>query len=182
MGQDIHIRIVKYNSDKNFYEELTLYKPGEEYHYNEEGNKIVDNPYFQKVHIDAGRNYEMFEGMKDGDENDGYGHFPWTKVKLNALDPKIKEDIEEKMDTPGYFDFYELTFADMKLYLNEHPTVVDYDNNNFNWEEDDGERPRKINPIKPLFDEIVNYAQLADGWDWGLEPFGYYKIIFYFDC
>lgn len=176
MGKDIHVRLTKLNRETNLYEELALYKPGVEYHYDEKGNKIIDNPNFQKVYIYDGRNYEMFEGMKEGDGIDGYGDFPWTSINLNSLESELKREIEEKQNSQGYFDFYEINLADMKLYLNEHPIVVDYDGE---WEE--GVKSQKTNPIKYLYDNIYDYGYFADNWNWEIEPLSIYKVLFYFD-
>lgn len=189
MGMDIHIRLTKYNKETNLFEELTLYKPGEEYYYDKEGNKIITNPDFKKVRIFDGRNSEMFYGMKDGNENDGYGYFPWVPIKLNSLEPKLKKEIEDKMgkeqkEYTGYFDFYEITLADMKLYLNNHPKVADYDADEKLWDEyfdKGGPKPEKTNLIQYLYEEICNYAFFADNWSWGIEPLSAYKVLFYFD-
>ena len=182
MGRDIHIHLTKLNKETNLYEELTLYKPGEEYHYDEKGNKIIDNPNFQKIPIYNGRNYEMFDGMKDGDETDGYGNFPWISIRLNSLEPNLKKEIEEKQGIQGYFDFYETTLADIKLYLNEHPTVVDYDAEDWEErEEKEDPKPQKINPIKFLYENIYSYKYFADSDWWEDEPLSSYKVLFYFD-
>lgn len=183
MGKDIHVRLTKLNKETNLYEELALYKPGIEYHYDKEGNKIIDNPNFQKIYIYDGRNYEMFDGMKEGDEIDGYGNFPWTSINLNSLEPKLKKEIEEKQNIQGYFDFYETTLADIKLYLYKHPTVVNYEAEEEEWEEQEkqNKKPRKINPIQHLFQNICDYGYFADNWNWGIEPLSVYKVLFYFD-
>ena len=108
MGCDIHLRLTKYDDKENVYKELVLYKPGESYHY-EDGKKVIDNPDFQKVYIfDGCRNSEMFDGMKDGDEVDGYGIFPISPIKINSLEKELRADIEKKQNSEGYFDFYEI--------------------------------------------------------------------------
>lgn len=181
MGMDMHVRLAKYDEKSNLYKELVLYKPGEEYHYDEEGNKIVDNPVFEKVHIYNGRDYEMFDGMKDGDNSDGYGNFPWINVQLNSLDKNLAEHIDYLQHQFGYFDFRELSLADMKVYLNDHPTVVDYEADEWeNWKVGDP-KPQKVNPIKYLYEDICNYAKFADDWSWDYVPLSHYKVIFYFD-
>lgn len=176
MGKDIHVHLAKHNRETNLYEELILYKPGEEYHYNEFGDKIVDNPNIKRVPLYNQRNYEMFNGIMDGDNIDGYGIFPRTSIDLNSLEPNFKKEIEDIINTEGYFDFYETNLADMKLYLNEHPIVVDYDGE---WEE--GVKSQKTNPIKYLYDNICSYGYFADDWSWDIEPLSSYKIIFYFN-
>jgi len=179
MGCDIHVRASKLNKETNLYEELILWRPGVEYHYAHndatgEMEKIVDNPDFEKVYIYNGRNYEMFDGMKDGTEEDGYGNFPHFPIVLNSLEPAFRENIKEYMEATGFFDFWEISLAEMKLYLLEHPKVLDY----YNCEED--EDVWKDNPIKDLFQDICNYINYADKeWDW--TPLSQYKIIIYFD-
>ena len=182
MGQDIHVHVAKYNEKTNLYDELVLYKPGEEYHYDSELNKIIDNPDFQRVHIYNKRDDEMFDGMKDGDENDGYGHFPWIPIRFNSLEPSFRDRIKSKTSIVGCYDFYEINLADMKNYLHDHPIVVDYDSELWeDYEKDKRFKPRKDNPIEGLYKEICNYIFFADNdWDW--IPLSSYKVIFYFDC
>jgi len=182
MGIDIHVRVAKYNKETNLYDELVLYKPGVEYHYDDEGNKIIDNPNFQKVYIYNGvRNYEMFDGMKDGDKNDGYGNFPWTSVRFNSLEPSFREEIEKYSHYEGCYDFYETNLADMKNYLNDHPFVTDYDADWMEYEQGKAPKPEKKNPIQYLYEEICNYISFANE-DWGwIELLSAYKVIFFFD-
>ena len=178
MGVDIHVIPCVYNCKTNLFEEVALYVPGESYHYDKEGNKIVDNPDFKKVYIYNGRNTEMFDGMKHGNETDGYGVFPYAVISLNSLEPKLREKITEYSKIEGYYDFYEINLADMKNYLNDHPTVVDYDKD---WDENKP-APRKENPIKGLFEEICAYLKFACEWDWEYLPLSHFKILFFFDC
>lgn len=173
MGMDMHVRLAKYNKETNLYDELVLYRPGETYHYSKTGEKIIDDPNYERVLIYDGRNSEMFIGMKNGDEEDGYGDFPWTSIALSSLEPKFRKDIEEYMSSAGFFDFYELTLADMKLYTLDHPYVTDYNS------EEEGKK--KVNPIVALFADICKYASLVDNWDWNFTPLSNYKVIFYFD-
>ena len=180
----MHVRIAKYNKETNLYDELVLYRPGETYHYTETGEKVIDDSKYERVPIYTGRNSEMFSGMKEGDETNGYGDFPWTAIALSSLEPKLRKNIEEYMNSSGYFDFYELTLADMKLYLNDHPTVSDYDADNEKWDmywENKGPRPQKSNPIQGLYENICNYISFADEW-YGWNLFSSYKIIIYFDA
>lgn len=173
MGMDLHIRIAKYNKETNLYDELVLYRPGETYHYTETGEKVIDDPNYERVLIYDGRDSEMFSGMKEGDETDGYGDFPWTPIALSSLEPKLRKNIEEYMGSTGFFDFYELTLADMKLYILDHPYVTDYDS--------EEEEKKKVNPIVALFADICKYASLVDSWNWNFTPLSNYKVIFYFD-
>lgn len=175
MGKDIHIKIAKYNKETNLYEQIKLYrkvKPNETSYDSDENG-------FREVWIDVGRDYEAWEGMKDGDESDGFGLFPWNSISLTSLEPCLAEEIKENMKIDGYFDFYEINLAEFKLYLNEHPTVVDYD---AEWKDlpYNSPKPQKENPIKTLFEAVVAYISVAD-WSYSWTPTSYYKVIFYFD-
>ena len=181
MGMDIHVRLAVYNADTNYYNELVLYKPGEDYYYDENGEKVVTNPHYTRVTIYDGRDYEMFDGMKDGDSSDGYGIFPWVAVQLNSLDPLFRKEIKKEMDIEGCFDFYEINLADMENYLFKHPTVVDYDAEGWEtWKAGDP-KPQKTNPINHLYDCICQYAYFCNNWKWEIVPMSQYKVIFYFD-
>ena len=89
MGKDIHIRVAKYDTNTNLYKEIELFRKAT----NDEIDYQEDINGFKKVYIDVGRHSEMFEGMKDGDENDGYGHFPWTSINYASLEPSFAESI-----------------------------------------------------------------------------------------
>lgn len=172
MGIDIHVRVTKYNKDTNLYEEVALFRKPSKYE-----NHEKDDPSYVKASVYDGRDYEMFDGMKDGDDSDGYGYFPISSIALNSYEEKFANEIKEKMSIDGYFDFYEISLSDMKLYTIEHPTVFDFD-----VEVGDNEPyARKKNPIVGLYENIINYISFAD---WGFEilPLSYYKIVFYFDC
>ena len=179
MGMDIHIRVTKYNEKTNLYEEIVLYKKGVEYHYDNEGNKIIDNPEFERVRIDVGRDYEMFNGMKEGSDADDYGEFPYRLIVLNSLEPELRKEIEDYMKADGFFDFWELTLADMKNYLYENPLVTDYEA----WDEnyDEKIKPLKTNPIQHVYDDIYNYIAIADSWEFKWNNLSTYKVLIYFD-
>lgn len=184
MGKDIHIRIAKYNDKTNKYEELCLYRPRhsyEQFYYDDEGNKTeVPDPYI-RASCYSGRNYEMFDGMKDGNENDGYGDFPWYPVRLNSLEDSFKADIEEKMNKGYYYDFYEISLPEIAYYLEKHPKVADYDAEDKDWDkywDGKGPKPEKTNPIQHLYDNIFYYIEFADFCVYNLND---YKVIFYFD-
>jgi hypothetical protein len=188
MSTDIHVRICKYDSKTNLYKELAIYRLREEdekyeYSYDEEKNtwekKEITNPYIKISPYDA-RNYEMFDGMKHGDETDGYGYFPCTSIALNSLEPSLRKDIEDKMNMKeSYYDFYETSFADVEAYLYKHPTVVDY---NLEWEE--GEiKPCKDNPIRDFYQKCLDYTYFAERFGiYAEQPFSQYKILFWFSC
>lgn len=183
MGMDIHIRIAKYNSATNLFEEIRLYRPGETYKYNEKGEKIVIDPNFERVWIDAGRDYEMFEQIKEGteDENGNSIYFPSYSVAFNSLEENFKNDLLELYNSIGFFDFSEINLADFAYYCNEHPTVVDYDDDKYEWGVSDKPKPTKKNPLIDLFQQIINYISIYEAYHWVDEPLRYYKVIFYFD-
>ena len=175
MGMDLTVRILKYNEETNFYEELKLFRQANKYDYSSDSGLV-------KVEVYPGRNSEMFEGMRDGDRIDGYGYFPWTRIKLNSLEPELRKEIEELQNTEGYFDFKEISFAEMELYLLTHPTVVDYDSDKWDdWKNTDP-KPQMENPIKSnIYERILSYISLAENCYMDFTSFSDYKIIFYFD-
>ena len=170
MGADIHIRIAKYNKETNLFEEVELFRKAT----SQEIDWKKDINGFMKVYLNVGRDYEMFDGMKDGDEVDGYGFFPWTPINYLSLEPSFVERLKKKVNTFGYYDFYEINLCEFNLYLKNHPTVIDYEADR------DEKDPRKENPLKSLFDNIESYLFIADDtYCW--TPSSYYKVIFYFD-
>lgn len=185
MGVDIHIRIAKYNEKTNKYNEIILYRKRancEKYEYKEDGTSVpIDDPYIRASVYD-GRNSEMFNGMADGDEYDGYGRFPWYPIRLNSLEDSFKEEIKEIENTEGYYDFYEISLTELANYVYTHPEVTDYDVDTEIWDKyEKGERskPVKPNPIKYIYDNIHTYIEFADWNYWGNDSD--YKVIFYFD-
>lgn len=174
MGKDIHIKITKYNKKTNLYEPIKLYRKVKP----DETSYETDENGFREVDIDVGRDYEAWEGMEDGNDEDGYGFFPWDSINYLSLDPAFAEDLKKEV-TNFCFDFYEINLSEFKLYLNEHPTVVDYDANweNLNYNDP---KPQKENPIKYIFEAIQSYISVAD-WSYMWIPDSHYKIIFYFD-
>lgn len=187
MGRDIHLHLAKFDKETNLYKEICLYRKREKdefySYYDEEGNEHKITDPMKKVSIYDSRNYEMFDGLKCKDP-DNYGYFPAGYINYDSLDSELREVVEEKTKTTGYYDFAEVNLADMKIYVLEHPTVVDYDS--YFWEKyEEGkcEKPVKKNPIKWLYEDIINYLNLADReFSWGLTNVSNYKLIFYFDC
>ena len=177
MGQDIHIKVAKYNRKTNLYEQVKIYRKltPDDYPYEDDENG------FREICIGGGnRDYEAWDGMKDGDDNSGYGYFPWTSINYLSLEPSFAERIKKDEKLDGTFDFYEINLSEFKLYLKEHPEVTDYD---AYWPEDwqHGDLvPKKENPIKYIFDDVESYLSVADK-DYGWNPSSYYKVIFYFD-
>ena len=167
MGKDIHVRILKYNKEENLYYEQKLFI----YNKNKKDYEYI-SPYWN-------RNYEMFNGMKDGDEIDGYGEFPWSSLALNSYESEFKEEMMKKMKEIGYFDFFEISLAELKLYTLEHPVVTDYDT--VNSEDFNTNKLTKTNPIIYLFETICNYLNFAD-WTFDFSSLSEYKVVFYFDA
>lgn len=190
MGVDINIKIYKYNRSTNFYDEIQLFrrrKPNEKFkYYDEEGNGVPFEDDYRPIYIEVGRDYEMFDGMRNDSGADGYGNFPISPISLESFNPESKAELERIMKINGYYDFYEISLAEMKLYTFEHPTVVDYDahwNDEEEEEEEDSldKRPRKVNPIKGLYEDIFNYIYLAENC-WMDDALSFYKIVFFWDC
>ena len=183
MGKDIHVKVAKYNKSTNLYEELQLFrkrKPNE-YEYNPLTGEKLPWTEFKEIYIDLGRDYEMMEGMKSGNEIDGYGYFPWTSINFPSLESSFAEKIKKDMNLDGTFDFYETSLADIHNYLYHHPTVVDYEADEWDKLNPGDPCPRKANPIINATKEIVKFISIADD-DYNFSPYSYYKIIFYFDC
>ncbi len=190
MGVDIHVRVCKYNPETNFFEELSLYRPRKEdekykYTYNEEKQdwvkEEISDPYIKISPYDE-RNYEMFEGMKEGGEDNGYGFFPITSISLPSLEPGLRKEIKECIETSGYYDFFEITLADINSYLASHPTVVDYESEDWENRRRGDPKPQKHNPIHGFFQRCYNYIELAERY--GIDsdtPLSRYKVLFWFD-
>ena len=174
MGIDIHIRLLKYDENTNLYKEIALYRKSSLHEKHPD-----DYPEMMKVPVYDGRDYEMFDGMKDGDDNNGYGYFPWTGMKLNSYEEAFRNEMIEKQKTElGYFDFYEIPLAEMRVYVLENPKVVDYDSE---YDEGDCRAYRyKDNPIASLYSKIISYLSFAE--PWGMEYLSDYKVVFYFYC
>lgn len=183
MGVDIHIHICKYNPEDNFYHELSLYRPRDEdekYNYDKEGNKILVKDKYIRISPYDARNSEMFDGMTHGDTENGYGCFPAYSIAFNSLEPNFREEIKKKTKILGFYNFNEISFADFKNYLNEHPTVVDYDSDEWETWKNTEPKPQKKNPLNDLFDYCVNYANFAEKYGM-FAPYSQYKILFWFD-
>ena len=168
MGMDIHVNLYKYDEERNQFMKMTLYT----WDYKEGKHK--------EVYLFPGRDHSMFEGMKHGDETDGYGYFPTRAISLNSFFDPDRKELEEDMSAQGYFDFWEINLAEMALYCKEHPVVTDYD---AYWDDEDPNfvKPTKKNPICGLYEEICNYARFVDEWNWDFEPLSSYKVVIYFD-
>ena len=184
MGIDIHVKIVKYNTEDNYYHELSLYRlrdPDEKIEYNADGEPVNTASPFIRISPYDCRDYEMFEGMNSESSSEGYGIFPSTTIALGSLEPELRAEMIKEMEEIGVYGFQEISFADLENYLHTHPTVVDFDaEEGENWKGGDP-KPQKENPIKELFESCINYTTFAEKYVWISAPYSYYKILFWFD-
>ena len=156
MGVDIHIKLCKYNPADNLWHELKLYR------------KDKDKDEFKKVYLYEGRNSEMFAAMQNEEQED-YGHFPCADIPMLSLDEELREEVKEAKKY--CYGFNEILLSDLKYYIKDYPTVVDYSE----------EGPMKVNPIKYLFESCYAYGEFAEGWSFGIEPLSRYKLLYWFD-
>ena len=157
MGVDIHLKLCKYDSMDNLWHELKLYR------------KDKEKNEYKKIYLYEGRNSEMFAAMQN-EEEDNYGHFPCADIPLLSLDEELRKEIKE--DKKYCYGFNEILLSDLKYYLKDHPTIVDYD---------DPDMSTRINPIKYLYDSCCSYAEFAEGWSFGINPYSRYKLLYWFD-
>lgn len=170
MGVDIHFYITKYNKEKNVFEEIALY--------------TAEAGKYKKVPVFFGRNYDMFDILKNRTIIDNV-EFPCVYIACNSLEEKLKNIIkkyigEEGEEFTGCYGFSEINLADLKNYVNTCPTMVnlDYDSEE---EETENNKKYKTNPVKFLYDTIINYIIFAD-FSFDFTPCSYYKILYFFDC
>ena len=174
MSIDLFVKIVKYNEKTNFYHEVKLYREKNSHDFPEEPNLI-------QVAIYPGYDRDMIEAIREGNEKDGYGYFPWSRVKLNSLEPRLRESIDKMMHEKTFFDFYEIPLAEMKLYLLDHPIVTDYDSYIWdNWQIGDPV-PKRANPIETrLFKPACSFIDAANGFFEDDIVLSEYKMILFF--
>lgn len=163
MGVDIHLKLCKYDPADNLWHELKLYR--------KEKNE------YKRVYLYEGRNSEMFAAMQN-EEQDSYGHFPFASIPLLSLDEELRAEIKEAKEY--CYGFSEVLLSDIKYYLKDHPTVVDYDEDWGDWKEGDP-KPEKTNPIKYLFESCCAYGEFAEGWSFGIDTYSRYKLLYWFD-
>lgn len=156
MGRDIHVKIVKLDQTTNKWKNVKLYsKKNRKF-------KII-NPY-------SFRNYELFD-ILNGKEDDKYILSP---IIISSLPLDLQQEIKKCKDTCGYYGFYEINLADLKLYLNKVPKIRDYDY------EDDDPKAWKDNPVKFFIENIEYYIDFAEPYWNGL--YSNIRIIYWFDC
>lgn len=182
MGVDIHVRIVKYNTETNFYHDLSLYRLRESDEkvekYDDQGNPIYATSPFKRISPYDARNSEMFDIMMNSDSSVG---FPSTSIVLNSLEPELRAEIEEEIKEIGVYGFQEISFSDLENYLHSHPTIVDYDAEEWETWNPGDPKPQKENPIKDFFESCISYATFAEKYTWIINPYSYYKILYWFD-
>lgn len=163
MGADIHVKIVAFNHQTRYFEEVPLFrwdsKKGE----------------YKDVDLFPGRNSEIF-GALTNEEYHNYGHFPCRSVRFDSLEPEFREKIEKEFQTLGFYDFCEVSLESFCGYLREHPKVKDYDEI---WEADNP--VYKDNPLKDLYADCITYLQFATDWYIDVGDLSDYKVIYYFD-
>ena len=174
MGIDIHTHLCEYNPEDNLWYEIELYRK--------------DKEEFKKVRIYDGRNYEMFDVMLNKEE-DSFGSFPCIDISLISLEERLRKEIEEEKEY--CYGFKEISLSDLRYYLKEYPTVVDYEADEEEWDnyckkiKDYSSlsisKPQKTNPIQYLYDYCISYGAFAEPWTFGIKPFSQYKLLYWFD-
>lgn len=158
MGKDIHVRIVKRDHDTDKWKQIKLY-------YKEKRKIKLVNAY-------PFRNYELFD-IINGSKDEKYNVYP---ISLINLPDNLQKEIEKCQNTLGYYDFREISLADLKLYLYKSPKIRD-------WDYEDGDpKAWKDNPVKYFIERIEQYIDFADPY-WNFEtPLSDIKILYWFDC
>ena len=154
MGKDIHVRIIKKDRNTNTWKQIKLY-------HKEKGK-------FKLVNVYPFRSYELFDILSGNDEK--YNAY---SICLNDLPNNLKQEVERCKNTIGYYNFFEINLADLKLYLQRVPKVKDYDS--------EKENAWKNNPVKYFVERIEQYIDFVDS-SWDLYPYSDVKILYWFDC
>lgn len=165
MGVDIHTYLCKYDQNDNLWHELKLYR------------KDKEKEKYKKVPVYTGRDSEMFSAMLN-EEKDDYGLFPCANIPVLSLDEELRKKVRE--EGKYCYGFREILLSDIKCYLKDHPTVTDYEEDWSDWKPGDS-KPKKINPIKYLFDSCCSYGEFAEGLSFGIDPLSRYKLLYWFD-
>ena len=162
MGADIHVKIVKKNYNTEKWEEIKLYKKDKE-----NNDDFIDIDFFPF------RNYELFDILSGRYESS----FPFdVPIYTFDLPNNLKKEIETNQQTFGYYNFKEINLADLKLYLHDHPTILDEDN----YIEEENKYGLKDNPLKSFVNRIENIIDIANE---SLDdcPPSHIRIIYWFD-
>lgn len=163
MGEDIHIKVVKFNHEDRYFHELKLFR------IDGEGNYVP-------AWIYSGRHYEMFSAMQNGEQHN-YGFFPYRDLRCSSLDPELQKELSEIMNDAGNYSFSEILLSEFANYIKDHEKIWDYDED---WGEDGNDVKYKENPLCSLYKAIYNYIDFSEeyGIDW---DFTDYKVIYWFD-
>ena len=153
MGRDIHIRIVKYNSEIDKWEEIKLFRE-------EKANS------YTPIRLSLDRNYELFE-ILDEDIN-------FKAVNKTNL-PKDLVDEIENWEKDGGFRFREINLAELEIYKLNHPKVRDWDY------EEDHEKAWYDTPLNDLIIRILNMVELFNYCRWDYYTMSDIRIIYWFD-
>ena len=179
MGKDIHVIVCKYNKETNLYHKLALFRLRRENEmkgYNHDGTTYeIKDPYIE-VPVYTFRNYELFDILCDRGAEESC--FPHREISYPSLEPELREEVESDKNAEGFFDFSETNFAEIALYLKEHPKVKDYD---ADWGEDGKDVQYKDNPVKSFYELCYNYAYQADDWFFINDYLSSYKVLYWFD-
>lgn len=161
MGVDIHVKIVHFNHETRYFEELKLFKLNEK-------KELVP------VDVYSYRNSEMFNVMQ-GHEDYNDIPFPASPLEFGSLEPELQEEILKEKDNLCY-GFSEISISEFGRYLENNMKVEDYD---ADWGENGENVKYKDNPLNSLYEAVINFISFADDYVWSYKD---YKVIYYFDC
>lgn len=151
MGIDIHVRIIYKDYDTNVWKEVILYHK--------------KNKKMKPIDIYPFRDYELFDILSGNKYNGCYKAMPIT---ISNLPYPIKQKIKEYQQDFAFYDFREITLADLQLYLYKVPKIRD---------END---ILKDNPVKFFIERITQYLDFAEPcWDTNLPS--NIRILYWFD-
>ena len=150
MGVDICVHILKRNSNINKWEEIAIYR--------KEKNDFNQIPPFDF------RDYELFDTLRE----EGEEHYKAYGIDKNILPEHLKNEIDNADYCCG---FREINFAELKLYLEKYPKVIDWNN--------DITKVWKDNPVKFFAEKIEQYIIFSDE-NYDFTPLSDYKILYWF--
>lgn len=162
MGADIHVRIIKRNSNGKW-ESVKLY--------------TKENKKIKKINFYPFRNYELFD-IITGKRND---NFPSSPIYMSDIPIDVLNEIKiAKKPEMCCYNFYEANLADLKLYINSNPKIRDYDYESKN-DEDFEKNGWKDNPVIYFVKRIEDIIDIADPF-WDFFPPSNVRILYWFDC
>ena len=160
MSLSPYFYLERWNSKKNCYEKINLYRKAGRFASEKEkarGFEEVDFWPWNGTH-------DLFSLLGTASRSGDYDSIEGVH---KGIPPMVSEEVKAKIDS--FFDkdnLYQLgaegsvcwiTLADLYIEMLKHPKVVDY---NEEWEE--GEKKYKDTPIKELIDRIVSFIEFAD--------------------